>query len=56
MGKKILPILCDGGLDIDYEWQVPQISYLLKKMKKSVDKFVNLTVLNIFKFSIILKK
>ena len=31
MGKNILPIICDGGLDIDYEWQVPQINYLLKK-------------------------
>lgn len=34
MGRKILPILCEGGLDIDYEWQVPQVSYLLKKWKK----------------------
>ena len=34
MGKNILPILCDGGLDIDYEWQVPQINYLLKKNGK----------------------
>ena len=34
MGKNILPIRCDGGLDIDYEWQVPQINYLLKKNGK----------------------
>ena len=38
MGKKILPILCDGGLDIDYEWQVPQISYLLKKNGKKISR------------------
>ena len=34
MGTNILPIKCDGGLDIDYEWQVPQINYLLKKNGK----------------------
>ena len=34
MGKNILPILCNGGLDIDYEWQVPQVNFLLKKNGK----------------------
>ena len=38
MGKKILPIICHGGLDIDYDWQVPQISYLLKKNGKKISR------------------
>lgn len=31
MGKKIFPIKHWGGCDIDYEWQVPQVEYWLKK-------------------------
>jgi CMP-N-acetylneuraminic acid synthetase len=33
MGKKIAPIKSWGGLDIDYEWQLPQVKYWLKKNK-----------------------
>ena len=33
MGKKIAPIKSWGGLDIDYEWQVPQSIHWLKKNK-----------------------
>ena len=33
MGKKIAPIKSWGGLDIDYEWQLPQKKYWLKKNK-----------------------
>jgi len=31
MGRKILPIRQWGGLDIDYEWQIPQVEFWLKK-------------------------
>lgn len=31
MGKKIYPIKRWGGLDVDYEWQIPQVEYWLKK-------------------------
>lgn len=31
MGKKILPILQWGGLDVDYQWQVPLMEFWLKK-------------------------
>lgn len=31
MGQKILPIKQWGGLDIDYEWQVPQVEFWLQK-------------------------
>lgn len=31
MGRKIYPLKQWGGLDIDYEWQVPQVEYWLKK-------------------------
>jgi len=31
MGRKIYPIKQWGGLDIDYEWQVPGVEYWLKK-------------------------
>ena len=38
---KILPIECEGGLDVDYEWQIFQIKFLLDKNgKKKVSKFV----------------
>ena len=30
-GKKIAPIVSEAGLDVDYEWQIPQVKYLLKK-------------------------
>lgn len=30
MGNKILPLKQDGGCDIDYEWQVPQVEFWLK--------------------------
>ncbi|HOL35923.1 MAG TPA: cytidylyltransferase [bacterium] len=31
MGKKILPLLQWGGLDVDYEWQIPLVEFWLKK-------------------------
>lgn len=31
MGKKIYPLKQWGGCDIDYEWQIPQVEYWLKK-------------------------
>jgi len=31
MGRKIYPIKQWGGCDIDFEWQVPQVEYWLKK-------------------------
>ncbi|MCP4378241.1 MAG: cytidylyltransferase [bacterium] len=31
MGQKIYPLEQWGGLDVDYEWQVPQVEYWLKK-------------------------
>lgn len=31
MGQKIYPLKQWGGLDIDYEWQIPQVEYWLKK-------------------------
>lgn len=34
MGKNILPIMCEGGLDLDFNWQLPQVEYLLKNGKK----------------------
>ncbi len=30
MGQKSYPILNEGGLDVDYAWQVPQIEYILR--------------------------
>lgn len=30
MGKKILPLVSEYGLDIDFEWQVPQAEFWLK--------------------------
>jgi CMP-N-acetylneuraminic acid synthetase len=33
MGKKIAPIKSDAGFDVDYEWQIPQLQYWLKKHK-----------------------
>jgi len=31
MGRKIYPIKQWGGCDVDFEWQVPQVEYWLKK-------------------------
>lgn len=31
MGKRIYPIKNWGGCDVDYEWQVPQVEFWLKK-------------------------
>jgi hypothetical protein len=31
MGKKIYPLKQWGGCDIDYEWQIPQVEFWLKK-------------------------
>ena len=37
MGKKIAPLFSWGGCDIDYEWQIPQVEYWLKKnFKKNI--------------------
>lgn len=36
MGNKILPIKSDFGFDLDYEWQMPQAEYWIKKNFKSV--------------------
>jgi len=35
MGKKIYPLKQWGGLDIDYEWQLPQVEYWLDKHRNS---------------------
>jgi len=37
MGRKIFPIKHWGGCDIDYEWQVPQVEYWLRKNGFSED-------------------
>ena len=31
MGRKIYPLKQWGGLDVDYEWQIPQVEYWLKR-------------------------
>jgi len=33
MGRKIYPIKQWGGLDVDYEWQIPQVEYWLKNQE-----------------------
>lgn len=33
MGQKIYPLKQWGGCDVDYEWQLPQLEYWLKKNK-----------------------
>tara|TARA_B100001027_G_scaffold216263_1_gene192122 strand:- start:1148 stop:1879 length:732 start_codon:yes stop_codon:yes gene_type:complete len=33
MGKKIYPLKQEAGLDIDYEWQLPQIKWWIKNNK-----------------------
>jgi len=30
MGQKIAPILSNAGLDVDFEWQIPQVAFWLK--------------------------
>lgn len=37
MGKRIYPLKQWGGLDVDYEWQIPQVEYWLRK-NLNVDK------------------
>lgn len=34
MGQKIYPLKQWGGLDVDYEWQMPQVEYWLKKHRQ----------------------
>lgn len=31
MGKKIAPIKSEGGLDVDFEWQLPQVKFWIQK-------------------------
>jgi len=38
MGRKIYPLKQWGGLDVDYEWQMPQVEYWLKKQKIGSEK------------------
>ncbi|MFA5316531.1 MAG: hypothetical protein WC369_03835 [Dehalococcoidales bacterium] len=33
MGRKIYPLKQDAGLDVDYEWQLPQVEYWLDKQR-----------------------
>lgn len=33
MGKKIAPLFCIAGADIDYEWQIPQAKYWIQNNK-----------------------
>ena len=33
MGQKVYPLKQWGGLDLDYEWQIPQVEFWLKKNK-----------------------
>jgi hypothetical protein len=34
MGQKIYPLKQWGGLDVDYEWQVPQVEFWLKEQNR----------------------
>lgn len=36
MGNKILPYFSDAGLDIDYEWQFPQLDFWIKNYKNKI--------------------
>ena len=38
MGQKIYPLKNWGGLDVDYEWQMPQVKFWLKKHGFTEDK------------------
>lgn len=31
MGRSVLPLMQWGGLDVDYEWQLPQVEFWLRK-------------------------
>jgi hypothetical protein len=31
MGQRIYPLTQEGGLDVDYEWQVPRVEYWLRR-------------------------
>ena len=35
MGKRIAQIKSNAGFDIDYEWQLPQLKYWIKKYGKN---------------------
>lgn len=37
MGQKIYPLKQWGGLDVDYEWQMPQVEYWLKKNLNAIN-------------------
>ena len=39
MGKKIYPLKQEAGLDVDYEWQIPQVEYWIKKYFDDGGKF-----------------
>ena len=32
--KKILPYYSEAGLDVDYEWQIPQLKFWIKNLKR----------------------
>ncbi|MDD5174628.1 MAG: cytidylyltransferase [Candidatus Omnitrophica bacterium] len=34
MGRKIYPLKQEGGLDVDYEWQIPQVEYWIRNKPK----------------------
>lgn len=38
MGHKIYPIKQEAGCDVDFEWQIPQVEWWLKKYNKGVLK------------------
>jgi hypothetical protein len=38
MGQKIYPLKQWGGCDVDYEWQIPQVEYWLRKHGCTEDK------------------
>jgi CMP-N-acetylneuraminic acid synthetase len=35
MGKKIYPLKQEGGFDIDYEWEIPNVEYWLRKYDRN---------------------
>ena len=48
MGKKIAPIKSDAGFDLDFEWQVPQLKYWLKKIGNKLMSNKNFQKKNIY--------
>lgn len=36
MGRKIYPLKQWGGLDVDYEWQIPQVEFWIKKHQDNI--------------------